>query len=177
MALQEILSSDAAIALYGAIVGGSLTIVYDVKKTRRQDKRRDRMVLNLLHTQIDDILSITAEIKRLLEAERDMPGDQLLPEPVPPLPGDVLDVLRLGIPDLFYRDKALFQDVRQTHHLAAVVAGILDAREAWRRDKALMSGVRARIVEYDVLALRRIEELQAVASRALNSLEAHANAS
>ena len=173
----DFLASDAAIALSGAVVGGGIAVAYDVIKTRRQDRKGDRLVLNLLHTELNDIMSGLVRTRRGLSDELEMTGpDQMLDEPFPPMESALLDLLRLGIPRILRDDKALFDDIRATHHGVRALAVLLDAREAWRRDKALMTGVRAKVVQYDGAVLAKVPGVESCADRAIGSLEAHARA-
>lgn len=154
--------SSAIIALIGACTGAYLTYLFEVARSRREDKSIFEAFKEEL---ISNLEMLSANSVELEEEVADMDAERLAP--LSPLYIPTWDILKTHLPKQL-ADKEVFRKLALTMHLMLVINEHVRSREAFKINGISTNGYNATLKERDnnililnARLLKRILELRA----------------
>jgi hypothetical protein len=161
---------------WGAILtGGGIAIfafvlawIWDVIKSRRDARRRDKSVLVSARAEIDSLIATVTNNLNLVRSELELlEEDKSLVNPLDPVAGGFWEVVRTNLPESLIRDASALSQLTDVSRRTEQVSEMIRSREAFRVNNQAFSGLTFGLKSYDGLLERFQEELLA----ALNDLK------
>ena len=144
-------------ALLGALIGALIAVGYDLRKTRRLEQKRDRMVALLLMHELGSIrLTFDSITRRIAETDLGLS----LPRPW----SDIWEILRVGFPQALAEDDPLMGDIRVAHYGANRIRELVHEREALRQSRYQV------LERTSILESKRVSQLQELARTILDHI-------
>ena len=147
-----------------------LNIVWEIYKTRKQEKVSIRTIINELRINI----SILSDNKTIILNELRVIGNDLtLVTPIFELNHDFSSFLTVNCPSIFKNQVKLFEEVRKISKLTSKTNKTIQSRESYRINNGAMTNYNSRLKIYDKLLQDLILELEEILPIFINKLEKH----
>ncbi len=144
-----------------AIFAFALAMAWDVIRFRREQRQRDRAVLQCALAEIDTLLGILQNNLNLVEKELSLISDKqkMLLNPLDPVTSGFWDLVKIHMPQAFLGNADVLSRISNASRRTEQIAQMIRSREAFRISNQALSSLLQQMEKYDQLLHTFIREL------------------